>query len=83
LIGSLRQARSKGIHVVRASRTGSGIVVRNGGQPDDDYDWLAAGDQVAHKARLLMMVALSTSAAGSAQHTRSDTAALQRILQEY
>jgi glutamin-(asparagin-)ase len=44
---------------VRASRTGSGIVIRNAAQPDDRYGWIAADDQVPHKARILMMVALT------------------------
>ncbi|RQS26279.1 L-asparaginase, partial [Burkholderia sp. Bp8990] len=38
MVGPLREATRGGMHVVRASRTGSGIVVRNGAQPDDDYD---------------------------------------------
>src|SRR5450830_1098079 len=68
LVEILRLARSQGIHIVRASRTGA--------QPDDAYDWLVVGDQIAHKARILMMVALSLNRQGS-------TASLQRILLEY
>jgi glutamin-(asparagin-)ase len=58
VIGSLAEARSRGVHVVRGSRTGGGVVIRNAAQPDDRYDWLAADDQVPHKARILMMLAL-------------------------
>lgn len=76
LVDILRAARSRGIQIVRASRTGSGVVVRNGAQPDDAYDWLVVGDQIAHKARILMMVALSRG-------RHDDTASLQRILLEY
>ncbi|MBB3212758.1 glutamin-(asparagin-)ase [Herbaspirillum sp. Sphag1AN] len=76
LVDSLRQARNRGIHIVRASRTGSGVVVRNGAQPDDAYDWLVVGDQIAHKARILMMVALSLN-------RECSTTELQRILRDY
>ncbi len=59
VVGALKRARADGVFVVRASRTGSGVVVRNAAQPDDRYDWLVCDDQVPHKARLLMMLALS------------------------
>jgi glutamin-(asparagin-)ase len=55
----LVHARRLGIQIVRASRTGSGVVVRNGAQPDDQLDWLVADDQVPHKARILLMLALT------------------------
>lgn len=60
VVAALLRARANHIHVVRASRTGSGVVVRNAAQPDDRYGWLACDDQVPHKARLLMMLALSS-----------------------
>lgn len=60
VIDSLMTARTQNIHVVRASRTGSGVVIRNAAQPDDRYDWLVADDQIPHKARILMMVALTS-----------------------
>ncbi|RFU49219.1 asparaginase [Paraburkholderia sp. DHOC27] len=59
LIEPLREAARRGVHVVRASRTGSGIVLRNGAQPDDTYGWLAVDDQVPSKARILLMLALT------------------------
>jgi len=59
MLASLIQARKRGIHVVRGSRTGGGVVTRNAAQPDDLHDWLVADDQVAHKARILMMLALT------------------------
>lgn len=74
MVAPLRRAAELGVQVVRASRTGSGVVVRNGAQPDDEYGWLACGDQVAHKARILVMLGLS--------RTR-DRHALQRMFLEY
>jgi glutamin-(asparagin-)ase len=59
VVAALLDARSRGIHVVRGSRTGGGAVIRNGAQPDDRYDWLVTDDQVPHKARILMMLALT------------------------
>ena len=59
VVASLVNARLRGIHVVRGSRTGSGVVIRNAAQPDDRYDWLVTDDQVPHKARILMMLALT------------------------
>ncbi|MFT4509585.1 asparaginase [Caballeronia sp. 15711] len=59
VVASLVQTRERGIHVVRGSRTGSGVVIRNAAQPDDRYDWLVTDDQVPHKARVLMMLALT------------------------
>jgi glutamin-(asparagin-)ase len=59
IVASLVDARLRGIHVVRGSRTGGGVVIRNAAQPDDRYDWLVTDDQVPHKARILMMLALT------------------------
>lgn len=58
IVAALREAARNGVHVVRASRTGSGVVVRNGAQPDDDYDWIVVDDQVPQKARVLLMLAM-------------------------
>ena len=60
LIPVLRQARRRGVQIVRASRTGSGVVVRNAAQPDDRFQWLVADDHAPQKARILTMVALHT-----------------------
>lgn len=59
IVASLVDARKRGIHVVRGSRTGGGVVIRNAAQPDDRYDWLVTDDQAPHKARILMMLALT------------------------
>jgi glutamin-(asparagin-)ase len=58
LVGPLREAARNGLRVVRASRTGNGVVIRNGAQPDDDYGWLVVDDQAPQKARILLMLAL-------------------------
>lgn len=71
---TLREIRSKGVFIVRASRTGSGVVVRNGEAPDDKYDWLVTGDQNPQKARLFMALALTKT---------TDTKQLQQILWKY
>ncbi|MCZ7009824.1 L-asparaginase, partial [Salmonella enterica] len=53
MVEPLKAARAKGVQIVRASRTGSGIVIRNGEQPDDKYDWVVVDDQLPQKARIL------------------------------
>jgi len=74
IIPVLQDIRSKGVHVVRASRTGNGVVIRDGEQPDDRFDWLVTGDQNPQKARILMALALTRT---------SDRQALQDILWKY
>ncbi|WP_144109883.1 asparaginase [Paraburkholderia sp. BCC1886] len=74
LIEPLRDAARRGVHVVRASRTGSGIVLHNGAQPDDLYDWLSVDDQVPSKARILLMLALTQS---------RDVQTLQAVFERY
>ena len=59
LVEPLRAATRRGVHIVRASRTGNGIVLRNGAQPDDEYGWLTVDDQIPQKARLLLTLALT------------------------
>jgi glutamin-(asparagin-)ase len=58
IVGPLREAARQGLHVVRATRTGNGVVIRNGAQPDDDYGWIVVDDQAPQKARILLMLAL-------------------------
>jgi glutamin-(asparagin-)ase len=74
VVDHLRNARDRGVHVVRASRTGSGVVIRNAAQADDQYGWLVADDHVPQKARVLMMLALT-------RHT--DTKMLQNVFFDY
>ena len=72
---ALADARSRGIAVVRASRVGSGHVMRNGAAPDDALGFVSAGSLNPYKARVLLMLAL---AAGE-----REPAALQRIFDTY
>ncbi|AXL48629.1 L-asparaginase [Paraburkholderia caffeinilytica] len=74
LIDPLRDAVRRGVHVVRASRTGSGIVLHNGAQPDDEYGWLTVDDQIPQKARILLALALTQT---------NDTGALQAVFERY
>jgi glutamin-(asparagin-)ase len=74
LIDPLRDAVRQGVHVVRASRTGSGSVLHNGAQPDDDYGWLTVDDQIPQKARILLTLALTQT---------DDPGALQAVFERY
>ncbi|WP_427309642.1 asparaginase [Cupriavidus sp. H39] len=74
MVEPLKAARAKGVHIVRASRTGSGVVVRNAEQPDDKYDWIVTDDQLPQKARILMALALTQT---------NDTKALQQVFWKY
>ncbi|CAB3766708.1 asparaginase [Paraburkholderia solisilvae] len=74
LLEPLRRLAERGVLIVRASRTGNGIVLRNGSQPDDEYGWLTVDDQNPLKARLLLTLALT-------QH--SDARALQQVFARY
>jgi glutamin-(asparagin-)ase len=74
MVESLKAARAKGVQVVRASRTGSGVVVRNAEQPDDKYDWIVTDDQLPQKARILMALALTQT---------NDAKALQQVFWKY
>ncbi len=70
----LKAIRARGVVVVRATRTGSGMVLRNGEETDDANDWIVTADQNPQKARMLMSLALTQTA---------DTQALQAILYRY
>ena len=70
----LREVRSKGVLVVRASRTGSGLVVRNGEAKDDDLDYIVTDDQNPAKARILLSLALTKT---------KDTKELQQLFWKY
>jgi glutamin-(asparagin-)ase len=59
LMPALQAAVDAGIHIVRASRTGSGSAVRNPDAADLTGGWIAADDQPPHKARLLLALALT------------------------
>jgi len=72
---ALADAAAHGVAVVRASRTGSGHVMRNGSAPDDALGFVSAGTLNPYKARVLLMLAL---AAGESQ-----PAGLQRLFDTY
>ncbi|HEV3104666.1 MAG TPA: asparaginase [Trinickia sp.] len=72
---ALADAVRAGVRVVRASRVGSGHVMRNGAAPDDVLGFVSAGTLNPYKARVLLMLAL---AAGI-----TDPAALQRVFDTY
>lgn len=56
---ALKNVRSKGGFIVRATRTGAGAVVRNGAINDDEEGFLVVDDQGPAKARILMALALT------------------------
>ena len=59
MVKPLQDARAAGVAVVRSARVGSGIIARNGEQPDDKYDWVVSDDLNPQKARILLMLALT------------------------
>ena len=71
---ALGEAAGQGVAIVRASRTGSGDVMRNVEIDDDAYGFIAARDLNPQKARILLMLAL--------QKTR-DCSALQGFFNKY
>jgi glutamin-(asparagin-)ase len=74
LEGPLKAIRAQGVIVVRATRTGAGLVVRNGEEEDDANDWIVTADQNPQKARLLLALALTRT---------SDARAMQEIFYRY
>lgn len=72
---ALADAAQQGMAVVRASRVGSGHVMRNGAAPDDALGFVSAGTLNPYKARVLLMLALAVGT--------TDRAALQRIFDTY
>ncbi len=73
-IAALSAAAKKGVAVVRSSRTGSGLVVRNVEVDDDKMGFIASMELSPQKARILLMLALMNT---------SDPAKLQRVFMEY
>lgn len=72
---ALAAAAAGGIAVVRASRTGSGHVMRNGMVDDDAMGFVAAGSLNPYKARVLLMLSLMRSTA--------DPVMLQNVFDTY
>jgi len=59
ILDSLTNAARNGIVVVRSSRTGSGIVIRDGDEKDTENGFIVSHDLNPQKARILLMVALT------------------------
>ncbi|WP_159084578.1 asparaginase [Dongshaea marina] len=59
LLEGLICARADNIQIVRSSRTGSGLVLKNGDEDDDGNQFIVAHDLNPQKARVLLMVALT------------------------
>jgi L-asparaginase len=57
-IAALAEAAKKGVAVVRATRTGSGLVVRNIEVDDDKLGFIASMELSPQKARILLMLGL-------------------------
>jgi L-asparaginase len=74
LLAGLADAAKKGIAVVRATRTGSGLVVRNVEVDDDKLGFIAAMELNPQKARILLMLGLLKT---------SDPKRLQEYFMEY
>ncbi len=69
---ALREARAKGVAVVRASRVGSGLVAPIS---DDEKDGMISSNTLnPQKARILLMLALTRT---------QDLKELRRIFEEY
>jgi L-asparaginase len=73
-IAALADAAKQGVAVVRSSRTGSGLVVRNVEVNDDKYGFIAAMELSPQKARILLMLGLTKT---------SDPKKLQEYFMEY
>jgi L-asparaginase len=73
-VDGLEAAVKAGVAVVRSSRTGSGIVDRNVELNDDKLGFIAAMELNAQKARVLLMLGLTTT---------RDAKTLQRQFYEY
>jgi L-asparaginase len=57
----LHESAAKGIIIARSSRSGSGIVTRNGAVDDDDAGFVVADSLNPQKARILLMLALTVT----------------------
>jgi L-asparaginase len=73
-IAALADAAKKGVAVVRATRTGSGLVVRNVEVDDDKLGFIASMELSPQKARILLMLGLMQT---------SDPKKLQTLFMEY
>ena len=65
-INALERAAAQGVAVVRASRTGSGLVMPDIEVQDSARGFIAAGDLSPQKARVLLILALASGYQGPA-----------------
>ncbi|NBV06062.1 MAG: type II asparaginase [Proteobacteria bacterium] len=70
----LKEARKKGVVIVRSSHLGSGVVAKNAEINDDQLDFITADNLSPQKARVLTMLALTKT---------SDTKKIQEIFETY
>jgi L-asparaginase type II len=56
---ALIAARKQGVFVVRASRVGSGEVIRNAEVDDDKWDFVVSNDLSPQKARIVLMLGIA------------------------
>ncbi len=73
-IAALADAAKKGIAVVRSTRTGSGLIVRNVEVDDEKLGFIAAMELNPQKARILLMLGLMNT---------NDPKKLQEIFMKY
>ncbi|HVM97479.1 MAG TPA: type II asparaginase [Candidatus Acidoferrales bacterium] len=73
-LAGLAEAAKKGVAVVRSTRTGSGLIVRNVEVDDDKLGFIAAMELNPQKARILLMLGLMKT---------QDRNALQKMFMEY
>ena len=74
VIAALSDAAKKGVVVVRSSRTGSGLVVRNVEVNDDKLGFVASMELSPQKARILLMLGLMKT---------TDPKKIQQMFMEY
>jgi L-asparaginase len=74
VIAALAEAAKKGVVVCRATRTGSGLVVRNVEVDDDKMGFITSMELSPQKARILLMLGLMKT---------DDTKKLQQYFMEY
>jgi len=73
-IAAVADAAKKGVAVVRDTRTGSGLVVRNVEVDDDKLRFIAAMELNPQKARILLMLGLMKT---------QDPKAVQKLFMRY
>lgn len=72
LLPTLRRLRAQGVHIVRASRTGAGPLLRDANADDSAEGWLVADDQSPLKARLLLALGLARTDGAAALQAMFD-----------